>query len=353
MLHTVCIIIFHQSENASKRSQLFQNSMKNSIISLAITLALRLVLKALWKKPLTCFIFFRTAFIFFRNHEMPYFLFIAVNNGQLHYFLIFIQRTLGISLGLGFFLFSLINNTVNFPGQRIPLGRPKRKQFKLILLIKNSVNPSCLNQSEVNSQKKLKNNFLTSFPLFIWRASYSSGVISSECLCECSSIAIEFIARLLDFWEKFTQRDRSSAISSHWGKSTKITKYISWIMPQNKDFLVLSAYRPFITYLTIYKVDNFRSDDWRILSRNIGRAIGVSILFIISFVFTLSDFFVSYDNNFALNKSVQNSIFVLILSQLPPIYIVVFRKSHKIINALDYLCGIVIESKLFLLLTNL
>lgn len=118
-------------------------------------------------------------------------------------------------------------------------------------------------------------------------------------------------------------------------------------MPKDGDVIVLRAYRPFIEYLTVFKLDNFRNDDCHILSRNICRAIGVLILHMICLLFTLSEFFVSYENNFALNESVQNVIFVIVLLQIPLIYSAMFRKSLKITSTLDCLREIVVESEQF------
>lgn len=117
-------------------------------------------------------------------------------------------------------------------------------------------------------------------------------------------------------------------------------------MPKNEEIVVLNAFRPFLTYLTIYKFDNFQNNDRRILSRNIWRAIGLTVLLAVySFIFVLSEFAECYKNNFDLAKIVQKLAFVVLGLPVPLIYLGLFWKSDKIIDVIDYLHGILVERK--------
>lgn len=109
---------------------------------------------------------------------------------------------------------------------------------------------------------------------------------------------------------------------------------------------MLSAFRPFLTYLTIYKLDNFRNNDRRTLSRNIWRAVGLTaLLAVYTFIFVLSEFAACYQNQFDLDRIVQKLAFVILGLPVPLIYLGLFWKSDKIIDVFDYLHGILTERK--------
>lgn len=116
-------------------------------------------------------------------------------------------------------------------------------------------------------------------------------------------------------------------------------------MPTDKKMLILRAYRPFLTYLTVYKLNNFRNKERRILFRNIWRALGVSALIALTFLFLSSELAACYEYNFALNKTVQHFAYVILAVQLLCIYLVMFWKSHKAIDIFDDLHKIVVENR--------
>lgn len=117
-------------------------------------------------------------------------------------------------------------------------------------------------------------------------------------------------------------------------------------MRNNEGFVVLRAYSPFLTYVTVYKLDNFRNVDRRNLFRNIFRAVGVTVLLAEFTLFLSAEFSVSYKNNFALNGTAQQLSFAIIGFPVPLIYFVIFWKSQKIIETLDVLRGVVVERRL-------
>lgn len=115
---------------------------------------------------------------------------------------------------------------------------------------------------------------------------------------------------------------------------------------RTKEIVILRAYDPFLTYLTVYKLGNFRNFDRRNLFRNIWRAVGVTIIFATFTLFMSAEFVVAYRSNFALNETAQQLAFVIIGFPVPLIYFVMFWKSHKIIDTLNILRGVVVESRL-------
>lgn len=121
----------------------------------------------------------------------------------------------------------------------------------------------------------------------------------------------------------------------------------SKIMQKSKrKVIILRAYRPLLTCLTVYKLENFHSRDGRILARNFCRAIVLTILFgVYMCIFLATEFFVSCSHNFDLNEIVQPLSFFLITSPLTIIYFVMFCKCSKVIGILNFLLGIVVESK--------
>lgn len=118
-------------------------------------------------------------------------------------------------------------------------------------------------------------------------------------------------------------------------------------MENHEKIVILRAYRPFLKYLTVYKLDNFRADEGTILSRNIRHAIGLAFLFaVFTFIFLPAQFLVSYTNHFNLRLIIQPLAFLLAGLPAPLVYFLMFWKSNKVIDTLDYLHGIVVESKL-------
>lgn len=118
-------------------------------------------------------------------------------------------------------------------------------------------------------------------------------------------------------------------------------------MQNSKEVVILRAYRPFLTYLTVFELDNFRNiNSGRILARNIGRAVGVTLIFVlITFIFLGSEFIVSYNHQFDLNEVAQQVSYVILVLPAPFIYLYLFWKSSKIVETIDHLHGIVAQSK--------
>lgn len=119
-------------------------------------------------------------------------------------------------------------------------------------------------------------------------------------------------------------------------------------MKTNKGVIILRTYRPFLTFLSVYKFDNFRNTiDRRILLLNICRAIGVFLLLLIYLCsFLASELFVFIESDFDLNaKGVQFSYFV---GGAPAIFVhlLLMWKLENIVDTLDYLHGIVEEREL-------
>lgn len=134
-------------------------------------------------------------------------------------------------------------------------------------------------------------------------------------------------------------------------------------MSTDERTVILRAYRPFLTYLTVYKLNNFRNKERRVLLRNVSRAVGVALLIVLTFLFLSSQLAACYEYNFALDKTVQCLAYAILGIQLLCIYLVMFWESHKAIDIFEYLHKVVVESmsvlhifmlgnRLFCLLTN-
>lgn len=118
-------------------------------------------------------------------------------------------------------------------------------------------------------------------------------------------------------------------------------------MENSDEIVILRAYRPFLTFLSVFKLDNFRCIDRCILLRNVCRAIGCSVIIAVTVTFVLTDLFVSYKHNFELDKIIQQLSFVVIGITLPLIYAIMFWNTQRIVDILDDLHGIVVESKAY------
>lgn len=116
-------------------------------------------------------------------------------------------------------------------------------------------------------------------------------------------------------------------------------------MSTDKQIVILRAYRPFLTYLTVFKFNNFRNKERRILCRNISRGAGVSTLFAFTFLFLSSELAACAEYNFALDKTVQHFAYIILGMQLLCIYLVLFWNSHKAFDIFDYLHKVVNESR--------
>lgn len=119
-------------------------------------------------------------------------------------------------------------------------------------------------------------------------------------------------------------------------------------MKNHEKIVILRAYRPFLKYLTVYKFDNFRTDEAAILGRNIRHAIALTFLFaVFTFIFLPAQFLVSYKNHFNLRLVIQPLSFLLAGLPASLVYFLMFWKSKKVVDTIDYLHGIVVERKIF------
>lgn len=113
-------------------------------------------------------------------------------------------------------------------------------------------------------------------------------------------------------------------------------------MESNEKFRILRAFRPYLTLLTLYNWENFRGQTALIFTRNIYRAVGMTVAFIAYLIlFLSSELLVCIKENFNLNVIAQPFAFFLGGSQAMFIYCLISWKSHKVIETLDYLQQIV------------
>lgn len=122
-------------------------------------------------------------------------------------------------------------------------------------------------------------------------------------------------------------------------------------MENNREMITLRAYRPFVTILNVFNRDNFRGSNsldknhnWRILIRNICRALSVAIV-IVNYVcpFLLTELWVFVRSNYDLKASgLQFSYFI---GGWPATYVhfLLMYKIDNIKDTLDYLQRIVSE----------
>lgn len=118
-------------------------------------------------------------------------------------------------------------------------------------------------------------------------------------------------------------------------------------MANLNEIVILTAYRPFLSFLTVYKMDNFRGiDDRRILIRNLCYVTGVTLL-IANYLcpFLSSELLVFIQNDFNLKTSgVQFSFFVGGAPAMS-VHLLLLWKCYTIIDTLEYLQEIVVERK--------
>lgn len=125
-------------------------------------------------------------------------------------------------------------------------------------------------------------------------------------------------------------------------------------MIKNRGIVILRCYRPFLTFLAVYKFVNFRNNiGRRILFRNIFRAFCVTLLLTIYLCsFLSSELFVFIQSDFDLNaRGVEFSFFV---GGAPAMFVhlLLIWKCDKIVDTLGYLQEIVVERE-FLFLSSL
>lgn len=119
-------------------------------------------------------------------------------------------------------------------------------------------------------------------------------------------------------------------------------------MEWNTKINIPPAYRPFLVILTVHKIRNFRSNDRRILWRNIGRAVGVTILLTIFVCLYLPyELSVCVRQHFNLNVISQPLSFSIGSSQVLIVYLILLLKGEKIIETIDHINQIIKKRKVF------
>lgn len=118
-------------------------------------------------------------------------------------------------------------------------------------------------------------------------------------------------------------------------------------MENNKEIIILRAYRPFLKFLSVYNMDKFRGiDDWRIFTRNLCYVTCVTLL-IVNYLcpFLSSELLVFIQQHFNLKTSgVQFSFFVGGTPTMSVHFLLIW-KCYNIIDTLDYLQEIIDERK--------
>lgn len=108
------------------------------------------------------------------------------------------------------------------------------------------------------------------------------------------------------------------------------------------NILILRTFRPLLTFLTLYNLDNFREKSRRVIARNICRAISITVAFAAYvFLFLSSELLQCSNDRFVLSKIAQPLSFFIGGCQIIFIYPLLFGRSSRIIEILDDLQEIV------------
>lgn len=121
-------------------------------------------------------------------------------------------------------------------------------------------------------------------------------------------------------------------------------------MARNREIVILRAYRPFLKSLTIYKLENFRTNDRQLLIQNIFHAIGLTVVFaVFIFIFLPTQFLACCNED--LREVVRPFSFFLAIAPAMLIYFIMRGKTDKIVDTLDYLHKVVVESECMLFIS--
>lgn len=116
----------------------------------------------------------------------------------------------------------------------------------------------------------------------------------------------------------------------------------------NGEIVILRAFRPLLTLLTVYKWKNFRNKSCRLLIQNICRAVAITILFSsYTLLFLSSELFLCFKEKFNLDVIRQPLSFLLGGCQVQYIYFSIFWKSKEVFKVLDRLHDIIKKRKIF------
>lgn len=114
------------------------------------------------------------------------------------------------------------------------------------------------------------------------------------------------------------------------------------IVENTGEIVILRAFRPLLTLLTVYKWHNFRNKSCGLLMRNICRAIGITILFSsYAVLFLSSELMVCVKEKFDLDVIAQPLSFLLGGCQVQYIYFSILWKSAEVTKVLDRLHEII------------
>lgn len=121
-------------------------------------------------------------------------------------------------------------------------------------------------------------------------------------------------------------------------------------MQKSQEVVTLRAYKPFLTFLSAYKANNFRNiDDRSVLCVNILRAVGVTLLMIMNAWFSLVQLMVFINCKFDLNIGGAQFSFFLCCAPVFCLHFVLIYKINEVIATIEYLHTIVREREFFFL----
>lgn len=120
-------------------------------------------------------------------------------------------------------------------------------------------------------------------------------------------------------------------------------------MENNKKNCILHAYRPFLAFISVYKMENFRNiDDRRVFHRNNWRAVGATLLSLVNIWFVAVQLMVFVNCNFDLNVGGAQFSFVLCCAPAIFVHLLFIWNCGDVTAAIDYLQEIVLEREFHL-----
>lgn len=129
-------------------------------------------------------------------------------------------------------------------------------------------------------------------------------------------------------------------------KKILVTKHHSEIeifdMGEQNKVTFLRVYQPFLWIITVYDSDNFRTNDRRVLIRNILSALGVSsFLFIYACLFLPMELYACIEHDFSLSVICREGAYFLCDTPMLIIYGSFWWNREKLIKTIDHLQGII------------
>lgn len=121
-------------------------------------------------------------------------------------------------------------------------------------------------------------------------------------------------------------------------------------MQNNEEIFILHAYRPFLTFLSVYKAANFRNiDDQRIFARNILHAVGATLLIVLTVWFMSVQLMVFVNCNFDLNVGGAQFSFFLCCAPAFCVHLLLIWNFDEVMATIGCLQTIVVEREFILL----